>query len=153
MRQCTKCQTLKEFSCFTPDKQKKDGLCSWCKTCRWEQVKAWRKNNPEWVRNAKLKTKFRITSEQYDAMLDKQSGKCAICRGNETITTNGIVKKLAVDHNRSCCPGNKSCGSCIRGLLCYACNNGIGIFRDSVDFMQSAITYLQNNNSLKGETK
>lgn len=36
---------------------------------------------------------------------------------------------LVVDHDHSCCPGNKSCGGCIRGLICHSCNVAEGFLR------------------------
>src|SRR5690625_6229484 len=54
-----------------------------------------------------------------DAMLKEQGGICAVC---------GIDPdhKWAVDHDHSCCPGTKSCGRCVRGILCDRCNTAIG---------------------------
>lgn len=31
-----------------------------------------------------------------------------------------------VDHDHACCPGNYSCGGCLRGVLCPSCNIALG---------------------------
>lgn len=61
-----------------------------------------------------------ITEEQFNAMLERQGHACAICRvpfGD---------KRICADHDHSCCPPSdyfaKTCGKCIRGLLCVRCN-------------------------------
>lgn len=78
--------------------------------------------------------KYRITSDQLAAMLDRQAGKCPICEI--------VLDKYHVDHNHLCCPGKASCGKCVRGLLCYRCNFALGWFNDSVQSLNSAIRYL-----------
>jgi hypothetical protein len=49
---------------------------------------------------------------------------------------------LAVDHDHNCCPSKKTCGKCIRGLLCMDCNRGLGYFRDDTARLDRAISYL-----------
>jgi hypothetical protein len=70
---------------------------------------------------ANLRNRYHLTPEEYDARLAEQDGRCAICR--EKCATG---RRLAVDHDRKCCPGKTSCGKCIRGLLCYTCNVRLG---------------------------
>lgn len=78
----------------------------------------------------------RLTQMQRDRMLQEQGGVCAICKG---VDPSG---KLVVDHDHACCPGQRSCGKCTRGLLCNACNKGLGHFRDNVAFINEAGAYL-----------
>jgi hypothetical protein len=76
----------------------------------------YRQRNPEWwnlqMRKHHLKKRYGITPEDYDRMLKKQRGRCAICGKPPK------KNRLAVDH---CHNTNK-----IRGLLCAACNRTLG---------------------------
>ena len=83
-------------------------------------------------RERKLKSRYGITIEEYNRLLKKQRGRCAICKLSEDEHTNS----LAVDHCHS--TGN------IRGLLCARCNTGIGMLKDNIEVLKSAITYLEN---------
>lgn len=86
----------------------------------------------------RVQTQYNLTPEQYQALLDSQGGKCAICRG-------GSTKRLAVDHDHKCCKSEFSCGKCVRGLLCMNCNGRLlSSVRDSVETLQRAIAYLQD---------
>lgn len=73
----------------------------------------------------------------YEAMLSNQNEACAICEQKFVDTPN-------VDHDHDCCSGWKSCGACVRGLLCKGCNAALGIFKDDIAILRSAITYLQH---------
>lgn len=87
---------------------------------------------------------FNLTLEQYDAMMRAQGFRCAICREFETLVRDGMVVQLSVDHDHSCCPQKgRSCGRCVRELLCSNCNRGIGYFDDDVEKVDKAITYLK----------
>lgn len=66
---------------------------------------------------------YTLSSEEYDAILVAQGGACADCRQPETRTTRGRIRNLAVDHDHACCPGKRSCGKCLRGIVCGACND------------------------------
>lgn len=83
-------------------------------------------------------SRYGIGLAEYRQMLESQGGVCAIC-GNSPYAS---VRNLSVDHDHSCCAGNRSCGKCVRGLLCLRCNNAIGLLRDSPEVVQSAVDYL-----------
>jgi hypothetical protein len=76
-------------------------------------------------RGRRVNAVYSITAEKYAALLEFQGGTCAICR-----RANGTRKRLAVDHDHSCCAGPTSCGRCVRGLLCGPCNDVLAHFRD-----------------------
>jgi hypothetical protein len=71
--------------------------------------------------------KYRISSygptlEQFDLILAAQNYACAMCH-----EPFGEGQLIHVDHDHACCRGkNRSCGECIRGLLCHTCNIALG---------------------------
>ena len=104
----------------------------------YESNKKWRERNPEkvkeYARKSKLKITYGMTLEDYDNMLEKQNGGCAICGVTENTYSRWPEKYLAVDHDHK--TGEN------RGLLCDHCNRGIGMFNDDPDLLVKASKYL-----------
>ncbi len=67
-----------------------------------------------------LKHRYKMTVEEYDEILESQGGVCAICKKPPEFI------RLAVDHDQKCCPGRRSCGKCVRGIVCQRCNAVLG---------------------------
>lgn len=78
-----------------------------------------------------LARRYGITEAEYDKLLSDQEGCCAICHRH----ASALGEPLAVDHDHR--------NGRVRGLLCTDCNLGLGKFRDRVDLLEEAITYLQ----------
>jgi hypothetical protein len=87
--------------------------------------------------------KYGLSAGQFDAMLAAQGGRCAIC-GREF-----GEKTPHIDHDHACCSSKSSCGRCVRGLLCQACNQGLGNFKDDPLRMAEAIAYISRTTSIK----
>jgi len=80
---------------------------------------------------SQLNRRYGLTKDQYEELLLKHLGKCAICK-TDPLQTGG--KRLAIDH---CHETGK-----IRGLLCASCNRAIGMLKDNTDVLKKAIQYL-----------
>lgn len=80
-----------------------------------------------------LKNKYGITPEGYNALFEKQRGKCAICGAHQS----EFVKRLYVDHNHN--TGR------VRALLCVNCNMLIGHAREKLSILMGAIEYLKKD--------
>lgn len=106
----------------------------------------WKKDNPDGVRNNYLKYRFSITSAIYEQMLEAQNGGCAVC--HKPPPSGGA---LDVDHDHNCCSGSKTCGKCIRGLLCRDCNTVLGKVNDSVTHLSKMIEYIGSRQHFKCE--
>ncbi len=130
------------------DVEKRTGTCRVCGPVHI--VGNFSKVNPGYkcgrsVVNGTLISKYKITIEQYEEILAKQNGVCRLCHQEETRVDNryGAQARLAVDHDHSCCPGETSCGNCVRGLLCHSCNTGIGKLGDDPARLRAAADYLE----------
>lgn len=164
-KDCNGCARHLPLSEFHTDKRRVDGRYPWCKDCRRsysgaakarpsrfgshrERERHRRENaDPAWLksnaRKSYLWTTYRMTPEEYEELHERQSGLCALCKGPEKqLGRGGALKRLSIDHDHACCPGDKSCGACIRGLLCMSCNSLLGHARDSSEILLSALEYL-----------
>ena len=86
------------------------------------------KQGPDYGRNRHLRQVWGMTPDDYDQLLAKQDGKCAICQQLPG------KKRLAIDHCHKT--------GMIRGLLCFRCNFGLSYFKESAEVMSRAAKYL-----------
>lgn len=125
-KQCITCQAWLPEEGFASSPSTRDGLAPGCRPCR---------------RWARMETTYGIPRDRYIQMLAAQDERCAICRTDDP----GGVGRWHIDHDHACCPGGNSCGRCVRGLLCSACNTGIGLLGDDIARIKRAIDYLQGS--------
>lgn len=78
---------------------------------------------------------YRLDRVRYLQLLIEQDFKCAICKKESN--------KLNVDHDHSCCSESKSCGKCVRGLLCTNCNMFVGKIETVPNIIREASNYLE----------
>lgn len=78
------------------------------------------------------RSRYGIGFQDYGALYLAQSGLCCICKAVPE-------KPLVVDHDHE--------SGEVRGLLCGLCNSGLGMFKDNIGAMASAITYLSRTRS------
>jgi hypothetical protein len=128
----------------------------------YRKQKEWRKNNPEKWKEIKKKSDlinvekikkyhkewrdsnkdkireyvYGLSKDEYDAILLRQNGACAICLKLFTKTPH-------VDHDHKT---NK-----VRGLLCLRCNHLLGAFDESEDWQIRAKEYLYRANTEKDD--
>lgn len=138
----------------------KNGACVMCQ--RWHSSQKYAKNgerarqyqrerrqanlsDPEWVeRQRELSrasyrrvgrfrgVRYNLSKAEVEQMYAEQANKCAACGSEEPPDpTSGQV--LRIDHDHACCPGKtRSCGKCVRGLLCNRCNIVAGAMENPV---------------------
>jgi Recombination endonuclease VII len=95
-----------------------------CKDCRVDD-----RSRP-YRRATFLKSRYGITLDDYDRMLAEQGDRCAICG----TTKPGSRGEWRVDHY--------ALTGRVRGLLCDACNLGIGLLRHDPEILMAAARYL-----------
>jgi hypothetical protein len=100
-----------------------------------------RRANPDEYRYRQLKCKYGLSRKQFDAMWRQQGGLCYACKRALELRKHGF----AIDHNHNCCPGAKSCGKCVRGLLCGPCNSALGYAQDSPDVLRALANYVETH--------
>ena len=144
-RHCASCGEWKPLDAYHRNKRSWDGLHAYCKACmgasarmRYEKDrerllelgKVYRAANRRKRRDTQLKVQFGSSLDEYEAILERQGGVCAICgeKGNGS---------LHLDHRHS--------DGGIRGLLCFRCNGALGAFRDSENLLGAAIEYLRRH--------
>lgn len=132
MIRCTHCEESKLGSEFT-------FRASWCKICQATAEGQKRQKDSLYARRSLLRSRYGLTLEDYDRMLYTQGGGCAIC--GRPPREGG--PSLHVDHDHRCCSGSKkTCGKCIRGLLCYPCNSKLAVLESDKEFHKRMRAYV-----------
>ena len=129
---CATCGEEKPLSAFEKQKDRPNHRKN-CKVCRYHQrdrekekkrhreyMAERRKNDPDAVRINWERSTYGVAKE------DLGIKHCMICGG---------TKRLCIDHDHG--TGQ------VRGILCTACNFGLGAFKDNPIFLEAAIRYLR----------
>lgn len=152
---CSTCGVEKPLDEFHKNRTRKDGRSYRCKSCQRENIRTWRQNNPgahaehnrksyrkhrekvvarareyrarkrDFIRNSDMVRKYGVTLAEVEARRAELDSRCEICHHQ---------CELVVDHDHS--TGR------FRGLLCTSCNKGLGFFKDDVDLLVDASSYL-----------
>lgn len=102
-----------------------------------DYYRKWRKKHKDKTKSYTLSNGHNITLDEFNAMKTAQNNRCAICNNQETTVIRGTLCDLAIDH---CHKTMKT-----RGLLCAACNRGLGFFRDNSESLRKAADYIDAN--------
>lgn len=130
---CTKCGSEKglgEFY-FVKSRGRYQSQCKSCdRAASEERHKRLYAHQDEYLKNKRLKTRYGISLEEFNSLLESQEGKCKICK--DELDGAGVL-----DH----CHGTLK----VRGILCRTCNAGLGQFKDSIEILRKAVEYLENS--------
>lgn len=151
---CPHCKETLPTDRFGVNRRTRTGLMGYCRECNAAKSRAWKERNPERAaghaanrtprstaerRRVGLWVYYRMTWDDYTRRLAEQGGRCAICLTDDPDTKSDTFH---IDHDHSCCAGHKSCGKCVRGLLCSPCNRGLGHMKDDPKRLIAAAKYL-----------
>lgn len=131
-KRCNTCTLIKsetEFFFINNKKHIRDSDCKECDKIK-RSIRGGYIYDPSIHRVKRLKNRYGLTTDSYNQLVTNQNNKCKICNN---------ITQLVVDH---CHISGK-----IRGLLCNGCNTALGNFKDNIDFLNSAIGYLQESKS------
>jgi hypothetical protein len=127
-KKCSRCKEMVPVTGYSSSTDRKDGLQRRCKNCVFEYATVNKDQLRVKGKAARLKKYFNISLEEFEKIFVFQDGKCAICKAP--------LKKANTDHDHKT--------GLIRSLLCWICNDAIGRFRENIETLQSAISYLTN---------
>lgn len=88
-------------------------------------------------KNSNLKRRldmYKLSHESYEIFLEEQNYSCAICKTHISELSRST---LDIDHDHNT--------GIVRGLLCNSCNRGLGLFKDNVSLIMSAVKYLKKS--------
>ena len=140
---CKQCKEEKLKSAFHKDLSTVAGIRAICKTCvqenrqqdkEIEKRKQWRDSQDSTLlRAGKMvsvlrRLGYKVPKSDYLEIINEAGNTCPIC-------DNPFKKVPSMDH---CHDTNK-----IRGLICNDCNIGLGMFKDNIQSLANAVSYLE----------
>lgn len=114
---CRGCNQTLPIDSFSIRTERKNGRRPRCKGCESRTYKEYSDKNLGRSRKSNLQSKYRITENNYLAILSAQGGKCGLCENTESGRKDSPW--LYVDHNHAT--------GVVRGLLCHNCNIAVGM--------------------------
>lgn len=168
MKRCSRCGESKSLDDFNRSSGRAGGRQVYCRECQAQYVKTWHATLPpdrrekrlaegrrryhahtpeqreraqRSMRRSHLLRTYGLTAGSLQELLEAQGGGCAAC--TSPLNTSG--EGMHVDHDHACCPGRRSCGGCVRGLLCASCNTTLGHARDDITRLLGLVRYLRRH--------
>lgn len=138
MKKCKTCLIEQPTANFMKNHQNKDNLHTKCKKCMSEYKRVTRAT-PDQKEKSKLygiKYRYNLSPEEYYKFI---AGGCDSC---------GSPHGAAIDHDHSCCPGQITCGKCIRGVLCRRCNTVEGILKNNPECLYGLVAYMEKHKAV-----
>jgi hypothetical protein len=84
------------------------------------------------TRAEKLLQNYRLSEADYNYLVELQRGVCAGCRRSQA----SLTRPLVVDHSHTT--------GMLRGLLCYSCNQVLGLVEDNPFVLEGLAAYLRS---------
>lgn len=127
----------KRLESFGLDSSREDGHFPWCRLCKAAKAHAYylankHKQDSTRVSERHRLRKYGVDQAAFDRLLEAQDRHCAICS-----TRLGTGRDCHIDHCHDT--------GVVRGVLCQACNKGIGFLKDDPTRLRAAIRYLEAN--------
>lgn len=125
LKWCPDCEQIKPVEDF-PRTTNASGRHSYCKPCHIARGNESKQRLYGGNREYHLRRRYGVGEKEFQELLAEQGGVCAICRRPDP-------EHLDHDHRTGW----------VRGILCFNCNGGLGQFKDDLDNLAGAITYLR----------
>lgn len=123
-RQCKQCGLKRPVTSYTATNGRV------CKPCQ-------RRTAARSTKDARLRATYGITIDEYDQILLRQGGCCAICNGKRSV--------YDVDHDHAKEKAGQPIRETVRGLLCRRCNRRLlPAAQDSQERLSAAIYFLDS---------
>ena len=109
-RKCEGCGEVKPNTMFNRIGHRNNSPFSpWCLDCEGDSC----------TESTRYRSRrYGISPKQYADLVTSQNGRCALCG-----EFPGGAGRLCIDHDHRCCTSRyRTCGKCVRGLLCVNCN-------------------------------
>lgn len=120
--------TEKSTNEFYNQRRNKDNKDTRCKSCVSKYLKTHYTKDVDKIKQRNLKIRYNLSLEQYNSIIAEG---CFIC---------GSHDRLCIDHDHNCCPDSRTCGECIRGVLCWNHNLGEAKFK-SIQEIEKLLEY------------